>query len=211
MGGWSQFCPGRRAAGGLGGLAEGRKMRRSTGLALVAIGAILAFAVHAQLAILNLKLTGVVLMITGLAGLQAPQRAYRCCAATRLSSGMPWTGSWRRRRNVRPGCRWTPCCSRSLPPQHHREGTADRPSDFRATASRRWLPAVCLKNGAHGTCGHGRDPRRSRVMALESRRYRCAPGRSFFWYGWLLARLPLGSATITATRGRTARTRGLSR
>jgi len=52
-------------------------MRRSTGLALVAIGAILTFAVHAQLAILNLKLTGVVLMITGLAGLQAPQRAYR--------------------------------------------------------------------------------------------------------------------------------------
>ena len=52
-------------------------MRRSTGLALVAIGAILTFAVHAQLAIVNLKLTGVVLMITGLAGLQAPQRAYR--------------------------------------------------------------------------------------------------------------------------------------
>jgi uncharacterized protein YjeT (DUF2065 family) len=52
-------------------------MRRSTGLALVAIGAILAFAVHAQLAIVNLRLTGLVLMITGLAGLQAPQRAYR--------------------------------------------------------------------------------------------------------------------------------------
>jgi|SRR5690348_1781361 uncharacterized protein YjeT (DUF2065 family) len=52
-------------------------MRRSTGLALVAIGAILAFAVHAHLAILNLKLTGLVLIITGLAGLRVPQRAYR--------------------------------------------------------------------------------------------------------------------------------------
>jgi uncharacterized protein YjeT (DUF2065 family) len=52
-------------------------MRRSTGLALVAIGTILVFAVHAQLTIINLKLTGLVLVITGLAGLQAPQRAYR--------------------------------------------------------------------------------------------------------------------------------------
>ncbi len=52
-------------------------MRRSTGLALVAVGAILAFAVHAHLAIVNLRLTGLVLMITGLAGLQVPWRAYR--------------------------------------------------------------------------------------------------------------------------------------
>lgn len=52
-------------------------MRRSTGLALVAIGTILVFAVHAQLTVINLQLTGLVLMITGLAGLRAPQRAYR--------------------------------------------------------------------------------------------------------------------------------------
>jgi hypothetical protein len=52
-------------------------MRRSTGLALVAIGAILVLAVHAQLTVINLKLTGLVLLITGLAGLRAPQRAYR--------------------------------------------------------------------------------------------------------------------------------------
>jgi uncharacterized protein YjeT (DUF2065 family) len=52
-------------------------MRRSTGLALVAIGAILVLAVHAQLTVINLKLTGLVLVITGLAGLRAPQRAYR--------------------------------------------------------------------------------------------------------------------------------------
>jgi uncharacterized protein YjeT (DUF2065 family) len=52
-------------------------MRRSTGLTLIAIGAILALAVHAQLTVVNLQLTGVVLVITGLAGLHAPQRAYR--------------------------------------------------------------------------------------------------------------------------------------
>lgn len=52
-------------------------MRRSTGLALVAIGAILALAVHAQLTVINLQLTGLILVITGLAGLRAPQHAYR--------------------------------------------------------------------------------------------------------------------------------------
>ena len=51
-------------------------MRRSTGLTLVAIGAILVLAVHAQLTIINLRLTGLVLVITGLVGLRAPQRAY---------------------------------------------------------------------------------------------------------------------------------------
>jgi len=51
-------------------------MRRSTGLSLVAIGAILALAVRAQLAVFNLQLTGLVLVITGLVGLRAPQRAY---------------------------------------------------------------------------------------------------------------------------------------
>jgi hypothetical protein len=52
-------------------------MRRSTALTLVAIGTILALAVRAQLTVINLKLTGLVLVITGLAGLQVPQRAYR--------------------------------------------------------------------------------------------------------------------------------------
>lgn len=52
-------------------------MRRSTALTLVAIGTILALAVHAQFTVINLKLTGLVLVITGLAGLQVPQRAYR--------------------------------------------------------------------------------------------------------------------------------------
>jgi hypothetical protein len=51
-------------------------MRRSTGLALVAIGAILSLAMRVPLAFLHLKLTGLVLMIIGLAGLGVPQRVY---------------------------------------------------------------------------------------------------------------------------------------
>jgi len=50
-------------------------MRKSTGLALIAIGAVLVLAVNAQPSFLNLKLTGLVLVLTGLAGLGAPQRA----------------------------------------------------------------------------------------------------------------------------------------
>jgi uncharacterized protein YjeT (DUF2065 family) len=52
-------------------------MRRSTGLTLVAIGAILVLAVPAQFTVINFRLTGLVLVITGLVGLHAPQRAYR--------------------------------------------------------------------------------------------------------------------------------------
>ena len=52
-------------------------MRRSTALTLVAIGTILVLAVHVQLTVINVKLAGLVLVITGLAGLRAPQRAYR--------------------------------------------------------------------------------------------------------------------------------------
>jgi hypothetical protein len=60
-------------------------MRRSTALALVAVGAILALAVRVPLAFLDLKLTGLVLMIigmiAGLTGLRLPQRAYRWLCA----------------------------------------------------------------------------------------------------------------------------------
>jgi hypothetical protein len=52
-------------------------MSRSTGLALVAIGAILSLAVQVPLTFVDLRLTGLVLTATGLAGLRVPQRAYR--------------------------------------------------------------------------------------------------------------------------------------
>jgi hypothetical protein len=51
-------------------------MKTATGLTLVAIGAILAFAVKAHPHVLNLQVTGWVIIVIGLAGLFVPQRGY---------------------------------------------------------------------------------------------------------------------------------------
>ena len=50
-------------------------MRTSTGLAVTAVGAILLLAVHIPLPYLSLKIAGLVLVGTGLAGLEIPQQA----------------------------------------------------------------------------------------------------------------------------------------
>jgi len=57
-------------------LDEGIGMKTATGLTLVAIGAILAFAVKAHPHVLNLQVTGWVIILIGLAGLFVPQRGY---------------------------------------------------------------------------------------------------------------------------------------
>jgi len=51
-------------------------MRTATGLALIAIGAIFAFAVTASPSFLNLQVAGWILILTGLAGLFVPRRGY---------------------------------------------------------------------------------------------------------------------------------------
>ena len=51
-------------------------MRTATGLALVAIGAILAFAVTTSPSFLNLQVAGWILILTGVAGLLVPRRGY---------------------------------------------------------------------------------------------------------------------------------------
>jgi hypothetical protein len=51
-------------------------MRTATGLTLVAIGAILAFAVTGQPPFLNLHITGCVIILTGVAGMLIPRRGY---------------------------------------------------------------------------------------------------------------------------------------
>jgi Domain of unknown function (DUF6458) len=51
-------------------------MKTATGLTLVAIGAILAFAVNAHLRVLNLQVVGWVIILTGLAGIFVPRSAY---------------------------------------------------------------------------------------------------------------------------------------
>ena len=51
-------------------------MKTGTGLAVVAIGAILAFAVRENTSFLNLNTAGWVLMIIGILGLAIPRRGY---------------------------------------------------------------------------------------------------------------------------------------
>jgi hypothetical protein len=51
-------------------------MRTATGLALVAIGAILAFAVTSSPSFFNFQIAGWVLILTGVAGLLVPRRGY---------------------------------------------------------------------------------------------------------------------------------------
>jgi Domain of unknown function (DUF6458) len=51
-------------------------VRKSTGLTLIALGTILAFAVRGHPSFLNIQLVGWVLMLTGLAGLRVPQGVY---------------------------------------------------------------------------------------------------------------------------------------
>lgn len=51
-------------------------MRTATGIALVAVGAILAFAVTASPSFINLQIAGWVLIVTGVAGLLIPRRGY---------------------------------------------------------------------------------------------------------------------------------------
>ncbi|HEY6274908.1 MAG TPA: hypothetical protein VIX86_01120 [Streptosporangiaceae bacterium] len=51
-------------------------MRMATGLALVALGAILAFAVTGHPSFLNLQVAGWVIMLTGVAGMAISRRGY---------------------------------------------------------------------------------------------------------------------------------------
>jgi hypothetical protein len=51
-------------------------MKTATGLALIAIGAILTFAVTASPPFLNLQIVGLILIATGLAGVLIPKRGY---------------------------------------------------------------------------------------------------------------------------------------
>lgn len=51
-------------------------MRTATGLALVAIGAILAFAVKGHPSFLNIQIVGWVIILTGIAGMLIPRRGY---------------------------------------------------------------------------------------------------------------------------------------
>jgi hypothetical protein len=51
-------------------------MRTGAGLALICVGAILAFAVNIHNSVINVPVIGWILMLTGLIGMVVPRRAY---------------------------------------------------------------------------------------------------------------------------------------
>src|SRR5215470_1390681 len=71
-------------------------MRTATGLTLVAIGAILAFAVRGHPSFLNIQIVGWVVILTGVAGMVIPRRGYgwlrRRMVLRRGPSGRPIVG-----------------------------------------------------------------------------------------------------------------------
>jgi hypothetical protein len=93
-------------------------MKTGPALALIAAGAILAFAVHAHLSFFSFQTAGWVIMLTGIAGLVIPRRGYgwlrRVTRRSRAAAGSDQDGrrpaGWAFRR--RPN----PAVVRSLPP-----------------------------------------------------------------------------------------------
>ena len=70
-------------------------MKTATGLTLIAIGAILAFAVTTNTSVFNLHIAGYVIILVGLAGLFIPRRRYASLSqrfVTRRTKSWP-TGS----------------------------------------------------------------------------------------------------------------------
>ncbi|HEY2579009.1 MAG TPA: hypothetical protein VGI74_22100 [Streptosporangiaceae bacterium] len=67
-------------------------MKTATGLTLIAIGAILAFAVTTNTSVFNLHIAGYVIILVGLAGLFIPRRRYASLSqrlVTRRSKSWP--------------------------------------------------------------------------------------------------------------------------
>jgi hypothetical protein len=68
-------------------------MKTAPALALIAIGAILAFAVHAHPRYFSFQIAGWVIMLTGIAGLVIPRRGNRWVRrVTRRAGAAPRTG-----------------------------------------------------------------------------------------------------------------------
>jgi len=76
-------------------------MKTAPALALIAAGAILAFAVHAHPRFFSFQIAGWVIMLTGIAGLVIPRRGYRWVRrVTRRPPAAAGTDRDRRRRRL---------------------------------------------------------------------------------------------------------------
>ena len=79
-------------------------MKTGMGLALIAIGAILAFAVTTNTSVFNLHTAGYVLMIIGIIGIAIPRRGYGWVGRRVFVRQTNWRPGQRRRRPA-PGAR----------------------------------------------------------------------------------------------------------
>jgi Domain of unknown function (DUF6458) len=81
-------------------------MKTATGLFLIAVGAVLAFAVNGHPWFLNLQVCGWILMVLGVVGLVLPRRSYgwlrRQMVVKRAPDGQPVAWTRQRRTNSNP-------------------------------------------------------------------------------------------------------------
>jgi hypothetical protein len=98
-------------------------MRTGVGLLVIAVGAILAFAVTANTSVFNLHIAGWVLMLIGLIGMLLPQRTYGWVGRRLLvKRTRQWPGDDEtvEKRNIPPYVTYNPGTSRiraGLPPK----------------------------------------------------------------------------------------------
>ena len=96
-------------------------MKTATSLTLVAVGAIIAFAITAHLAFLNLQVTGWVLILTGIAGALITRNSWlRRTLVAKTRPGAPAASSTRQRPPPAPP---RPTSSPRRPPTPRRPGT----------------------------------------------------------------------------------------
>jgi hypothetical protein len=74
-------------------------MRTATGLAVVAVGAILAFAVNGHPSFFNIQVAGWVVMVTGILGMVIPRRSYGWMRTRLRYQGSPRRRSSQARRD----------------------------------------------------------------------------------------------------------------
>jgi hypothetical protein len=116
----------------LGGSIK-KTMKTAPALALIAIGAILAFAVHAHPRFFSFQIAGWVIMLTGIAGLVIPRRNHRwvrrvtsragATARTGRDRDLPINQAFRRR--LSPAVMPSP---RPDPPAEEADGTGPTPN-----------------------------------------------------------------------------------
>ncbi len=155
-------------------------MRTASCLTLLAIGAILTFAVTGHPSFLNLQVAGVVIMATGVAGLFLPRRGSGGCAAGRSCARARAGPSWAR--PGKPAIPRSSCSTREPSPATSRGPSpstrrARRP--FRRCPEKTWQlsgkapviapgpwPQRSWRSTSRSDCAIGRPPRPAVIEAF---------------------------------------------